>query len=125
MVAIRGANSVLANTKEAILEATENMLKEVISQNNLKDEEMVSIFFSATKDIDAVYPAVAARKLGITNASLLCLQEMPVEGSLKMCVRLLMHVESELKQKDVQHVYLGESISLRPDLMMKEINKNE
>ena len=125
MVAIRGANSVLANTKEAILEATEDMLKEVISQNNLKDEEMVSIFFSATKDIDAVYPAVAARKLGITNASLLCLQEMPVEDSLKMCVRLLMHVESELKQKDVQHVYLGESISLRPDLMMKEINKNE
>lgn len=125
MVAIRGANSVLANTKEAILEATEAMLKEVILQNHLNDEDMVSIFFSATKDLDAVYPAVAARKLGITNASLLCLQEMQVEGSLKQCVRLLMHVENGLSQKDVQHVYLGETISLRPDLMMKELNKND
>ena len=125
MVAIRGANSVLANTKEAILEATEVMLTQVISKNKLKDEDMVSIFFSATKDLDAVYPAVAARQLGITNASLLCLQEMAVEGSLKMCVRLLMHVESDLSQKDVQHVYLGESIHLRPDLMMKELNNND
>ena len=123
MVAIRGANSVEANTKEAILEATEIMLKAVIEQNNLKDEDMMSIFFSATKDLDAVYPAVAARKLGITNASLLCLQEMSVEGSLKMCVRLLMHVDSDLLQKDVQHVYLGESVNLRPDLMMKELQE--
>lgn len=120
MVAIRGANSVEANTREAILDATEDMLKEVIRLNNLKDEDMMSIFFSATKDLDAVYPAVAARKLGITNASLLCLQEMYVEGSLQMCVRLLMHVDSALEQKDVQHVYLGESVKLRPDLIMKE-----
>ena len=121
MVSIRGANSVAANTKEAILEATEEMLKQVIRQNKLADEDMMSIFFSATKDLDAVYPAVAARKLGIVNASLLCLQEMSVQGSLKMCVRLLMHVDNDLKQKDVKHVYLGESVTLRPDLMMKEL----
>lgn len=121
MVAIRGANSVTENTKEAILEATEVMLKAVIEQNDLKDVDMMSIFFSATRDLDAVYPAVAARKLGITNASLLCLQEMYVEGSLKMCVRCLVHVDGRLLQKDVQHIYLGDSVNLRPDLMMKEL----
>ena len=124
MVAIRGANTVIENTTEAILAATEAMLQEVIDQNGLKDEDMVSIFFSSTKDLDAVYPAVAARHIGITNASLLCLQEMYVEGSLEMCVRLLMHVENDLAQKDVKHVYMGEAIRLRPDLMMKEQNND-
>lgn len=123
MVAIRGANSVRANTREAILEATTEMLQKVIEANRLNDEDMVSIFFSATKDLDAVYPAVAARKLGITNASLLCLQEMFVEGYLPMCVRLLMHVENNLTQKEVQHIYLGEATRLRPDLMMEDLER--
>ena len=124
MVAIRGANTVEANTREAILEATEAMVREVIDQNGLKDEDMVSIFFSMTKDLDAVYPAVAARKMGITNASLLCVQELYIEGSLPLCVRLLMHVDSDLTQKDVRHVYMGGAVNLRPDLMMKELEEN-
>lgn len=123
MVAIRGANTVSENSRGAILEATTKLVQAVIDQNNLKDEDMVSIFFSMTKDLDAVYPAVAARKMGITNASLLCLQELHIEGSLPMCVRLLMHVESDLQQKDIKHVYMGEAIKLRPDLMMKELEE--
>lgn len=123
MVAIRGANTVEVNSREAILDATTEMVKAVIEQNGLKDKDMVSIFFSMTKDLDAVYPAVAARKMGITNASLLCLQELYIEGSLPMCVRLLMHVESDLQQKDVKHVYMGDAIKLRPDLMMKELEE--
>ncbi len=121
MVAIRGAITVESNTKEAMLEGTLEMLEAVIKENSLRDEDMVSIFFSTTKDLDAVYPAVAARKMGITNASLLCLQEMYVEGSLKMCIRLLMHVDSDLSQKDVTHVYLKGAQKLRPDLMIKEL----
>ena len=121
MVAIRGAITVTENSKELILEGTAEMLVAVIEQNQLKDEDMVSIFFSTTKDLDAVYPAVAARKMGITNASLLCLQEMYVEGSLTLCIRCLMHVDSHLAQKEVKHVYLKGALALRPDLLLKEL----
>ncbi len=120
MIAIRGAITAEENTRESILAATRTMLQEVIETNNLKDEEIVSIFFTATKDLDAVYPAVAAREMGIVSASLLCFQEMYVEGSLDMCVRLLMHVEKATKQQDVKHAYMGGAVKLRPDLIVKE-----
>lgn len=122
MITIRGAITVEENTREAILEGTTEMLERVIELNKLEDIEMCSITFSATKDLDAVYPAVAARKIGITEASLLCVQEMYVQGSLQMCLRLLMHAEKKgVTQRDVKHVYLRKAESLRPDLMMKEM----
>lgn len=125
MVTIRGAITVEENTREAILTGTTEMLSKIIELNELHDSEMLSIIFSATKDLDAVYPAVAARKIGITDASLLCVQEMYVEGSLTMCLRIMMHVDKiGLIQKDVKHVYMRKAEALRPDLMMKE-NGNE
>lgn len=124
MVAIRGANDVTANTVEAILAATTTMIESVMTANHLKDEDMISIFFSCTKDLDAVYPAVAARQMGIVNASLMCGQEMYVQGSLPMCVRLLMHVDKDMAQKDVQHIYLGKAANLRPDLMMEALEND-
>lgn len=122
MVTIRGAITVEENTREAILEGTTTMLQKVIELNKLEDTEIISITFSATKDLDAVYPAVAARKIGVTQASLLCVQEMYVQESLPMCLRLMMYVDKKyVAQKDVKHVYMRKAEALRPDLMMKEL----
>lgn len=122
MITIRGAITVEENTREAILEGTTAMLEKIIELNNLYDTDMCSIVFSATKDLDAVYPAVAARKLGITEASLLCVQEMAVQASMQMCLRILMHAEKKgVTQRDVKHVYMRKAEALRPDLMMKEM----
>ena len=80
---IRGAVTVDANTREDILLNTRNLLKEIINQNSLKIEDIVSVLFTATRDLDAAYPAVAARELGIVSASLMCAQEMYVRDSLE------------------------------------------
>jgi len=117
MITIRGAITVQTNTREAILEATTQMLEEIIALNQLEEDELRAIFFSATKDLTAVYPAIAAREMGIVTPSLLCLQEMYVEGSLEKCIRILMEVEkTRLKQETVKHVYLRKAENLRPDL---------
>lgn len=116
MIAVRGATTVKANTKEDILEATKELIEVIIKDNNIHVDDVISITFTATKDLDAVYPAVAARALDITAAGLLCMQEMYVEGSLKKCIRVLMQASSNRMQKDVKHIYLNEAIHLRPDL---------
>jgi len=113
---IRGANTVLNNNREEMLECTGKMLEAIIADNNLSVDDIVSITFTATKDLDAVYPAVAAREMGITQASLMCVQEMYVEGSLPKCIRVSVMTECDLCQKDVKHVYMGEAVRLRPDL---------
>lgn len=125
MIVVRGANTVTVNSKEAILAAAKEMLQTALDLNNVAFDDIICIYFSCTRDLDAVYPAVAARKIGIADASLLCFQEMYVEGSLPMCVRLSMHVDREGLQKEVNHAYLGEAIKLRPDLMMKAMEKEE
>ena len=83
LISIRGAITAKNNTSEEILGITENLLKEIIKANNINTDDIISIIFTATKDLDAAYPAVAARKIGITNASLMCMQEMYVVGSLE------------------------------------------
>lgn len=118
LVSIRGAITVEENTKEAILEATSVMLQEIIKQNTIDVEDIISIHFTATKDLDAVYPAVAARGLHITKAALMCLQEMYVVGSLPMCIRAEVLVEvNHLNRQNIQHCYLRGAKRLRPDLI--------
>lgn len=116
MVAIRGAITVKQNTSEEILEATTVLLQEILETNAIDQDKIISIIFTATKDLDAVYPAIAARDLGITDGGLLCMQEMNVVDSLQMCIRVLVHVEANVKQGDVNHVYLRGAKVLRPDL---------
>lgn len=117
-VSIRGAITTEFNTKEAILEATQFMLEEIIKANQLQIEQIVQIHFSATKDLDAVYPAVAARNIGITSASLMCFQEMYVAGSLEKCIRVDVLVEQEgLTRTNIKHQYLRNAKRLRPDLV--------
>ncbi len=117
IVAIRGAITVDANTHDSILKHTQEMLKAIIEKNNIGIEDIIQIHFTATKDLDSVYPAVAAREMGITSAALMCTQEMYVEGFLPMCIRVSVLTYSKfLTQKTVKHVYLGGAKILRTDL---------
>lgn len=113
---IRGANTVENNDREEMLKATREMLEAIMADNGLKIEDIVSITFTATKDLDAVYPAVAAREIGITQAALMCVQEMYVAGSLEKCIRVSVMTECSLCQKNAKHVYMGRAVKLRPDL---------
>lgn len=117
-VSIRGAITVEENTRKAILDATQMMLEAIIKANNIAIEDIIQIHFSATKDLDAVYPAVAAREIGITSAALMCFQEMYVVGSLEKCVRVDVLVEQDgLTRDNVKHQYLKGAQRLRPDLV--------
>lgn len=118
---IRGAITIDNNAKDDILTNTENLLNEIIKENNINIENIINILFTATNDIDMAYPAVAARKIGITNAGLMCMQEMYVEGSLRMCIRVLVTINSDKKQNQVKHIYLKGAEVLRPDLIEKHI----
>ena len=115
MICIRGAIQA-ENTKQSIWQETETMLREAIQANDLALEEIVAIQFTATADLDAAYPAVAARKMGITEAALSCVAEMKVVGSLPRCLRMNLWVENGKAQKEAKHVYLGGAAVLRPDL---------
>ena len=117
---IRGAVTVKHNNAEEILEATRTLLQTIIEKNSLSGgnitQDLVSVIFTATEDLDAVYPAVAARKMGWTNVPLLCMQEMEVAGSLRQCIRVLIHWNTARDQSEMQHIYLGSARALRPDL---------
>lgn len=117
MVSIRGAITVDNNNRAEMLERTKEILTAIMEANQIDMAEIIAIHFTATKDLDAVYPAVAAREIGIVEAALMCFQEMYVQNSLKMCIRVEMQVEKEgLTRQNVQHQYLRGAKNLRPDL---------
>ena len=113
--AIRGAITCSENTAEAIAESTQELLKEIISANELQSAQIIQVIFSATADLNAAYPAKYARALGLTDVPLFCVQEMNVKGSLKMCIRVLLTVDTE--KTTVKPVYLKGARVLRPDLL--------
>lgn len=113
---VRGAITVSANNRDEIISNTSELLKELVEINNIKLEDIASAIFSVTEDIDAEFPAVAARQLGWIYTPLMCTQEIPVKGSLPLCVRVLLTINSDMKQDEIKHVYLKEAIKLRPDL---------
>lgn len=113
---IRGAVTVDANTRKAIREATQRLLKMIVEQNHLALEDMASVFFTGTKDLDVEVPARAAREMGWTAIPMFCAQEMAVQDSLPRCIRVMIHVNTDKTQQEIQHVYLGEAVRLRPDL---------
>ena len=114
---IRGAITVKNNTKQDILAATEELLEEMIAENDLVEEKMASIFFSLTSDLDAVFPAVAARNIGYEQVALFCSQELDIKDGLEKCIRVLIHYNTDIKQKDIKHIYLRQAKNLRPDLV--------
>ncbi len=113
---IRGATTVEMNTEEEVLGRTEELLSEIIVRNSLVIEDIASVIFSVTDDLDAVFPAKAARNLGWVYTPLFCTREIPVPGSLERCIRVLMHVNSDREQKEMVPVYLHKAKKLRPDL---------
>lgn len=117
MHAIRGATTVSADEPYAILEATRELLEQLVDHNALEQCELVSAIFSATPDITSEFPARAARELGWQEVSLLCTTEMAVPGSLPRCIRVLLHVECAEPRERVTHVYLRGARALRPDLV--------
>ena len=99
----------------AILAATEELMRAVIARNSLEADQMVSCIFTCTKDLDAEFPAVAARRLGLDAVPLLCAREIDVPGSLPRTVRLMLHCYAEA-DTPARHVYLREAVALRRDL---------
>ena len=116
MRGVRGAITVKNNSVDDILKATEKLLKKVIRENNIKRKEIISINFTATSDLTAEYPSVAARKMGYTRVPLLNFQEMNVEGSLARCIRLLIYINRNCSLDEISHIYLRQAKKLRPDL---------
>jgi chorismate mutase len=113
--ALRGATTVEENDSAAILQATEELVRTVMERNELDPEQMVSCIFTCTADLDAEFPAVAARNLGLSGVPLLCAREIDVPGSLPRTIRLMLHCYAEA-DAPAQHVYLREAESLRRDL---------
>jgi len=116
---IRGAITVEENTAEKIITNTKILLSEIIKQNNIRLEDIVSCTFSVTRDLDTVYPAVAAREMGWATVPLMCVNEMFVSGSLERVIRVLLLVNTMKSQKEVRHVYLKKAKQLRPDLAIE------
>ncbi len=115
LFALRGAASVTANEADAILAATDELMRELMARNGLAAEAMVSCIFTLTDDLDAEFPAVAARRLGLDHVPLLCARELCVPGSLARVIRVLVHYYAA-EDHQPRHVYLGEARSLRTDL---------
>lgn len=122
---IRGAITVEANTPEAILEAATTLLSEVMQANGLRIEDVASIFFTTTRDLTAEFPAVAANRMGFRDVALLCGHEMDVPGSLPMCLRVLLHVNTEKTPQELVHPYLRGAKALRPDRSEKHEHMTE
>ncbi len=112
---VRGATTADANTRDDILRATRELLALMIRQNGIRAEDVASVVFSTTMDLDAEFPALAARQLGWFDVALLCNHELDVPGSLRRCIRVLMHWNTNMSQKDITHVYVKEATKLRPD----------
>jgi chorismate mutase len=115
LFALRGANSVEANEASAILDGTSVLIRELIDRNALSTDAMVSCIFTLTDDLDAEFPALAARRLGLDKVPLLCAREIPVPGAMPRIVRLMLHYYAD-EQHTPQHVYLGTARGLRSDL---------
>ncbi len=112
---VRGAITVEADEREEVLEATRELLALMIRLNEINSMDVASAIFTTTPDVTAVFPALAARQLGWLDVPLMCGHEMNVPGALPLCIRIMLHWNTEKVQNEIQHVYLREAKSLRPD----------
>ena len=116
---VRGATTVAEDTPDAILEATEELVREIVAANAIHSEDVASALFTVTPDLHAEFPAAAARRMGWTMVPLLNFTEIGVPGRLERCIRVLLHVNTDRLQKEMVHVYLRDAVSLRPDLVSR------
>lgn len=111
--AIRGATTSDNNTKEDIVEATRQMLVSLVEANDLRKEDVISAFFTTTKDLNTQFPAVAARKIGWTEVALMCSHEMFVPDAQEKCIRVMVHVNTDKSPQEINNVYLKDAVNLR------------
>jgi len=117
MRGIRGATTIETDVKENVLSATRELLEKVFASNpDLKTEDIASAIFTVTQDIISVFPALAARQMGWDQVPMMCAQEIPVPGSLPLCIRVLIHWNTNKTQDAIHHIYLREAKKLRPDI---------
>lgn len=114
--AVRGATQVDTNDRDQILEATAELVTEVMTRNTLTTDDVISVIFTATPDLTAEFPALAARKLGFHEVPLLCASEIDVPHALPGVIRLMAHVQTDRPRSEVQHVYLRGATALRLDI---------
>lgn len=114
--ALRGATTVDADTPEQIHERVTTLLKEMWARNEVEHDDLISILFTVTDDITSAFPATAARSIGLGDVPLICAREIPVSGSMPLCVRVLVHFETDKARSELHHVYLENAKSLRDDL---------
>jgi chorismate mutase len=112
---VRGATTADSNHPEEILKATRQLLALMIRQNDIRPEDVASAVFSTTTDLDAEFPALAARQLGWLDVALMCVHELDVPGSLRRCIRILLHWNTEKPASEIVHIYIKEAAALRPD----------
>ncbi len=113
--ALRGAITVDANDGDAILDATEELMRAILEQNGLEPGDLVSCIFTCTDDLDAEFPAAAARRMGLSGVPLLCAREIDVPGALPRVIRILVHCYAD-ESAEARHVYLRDAVALRKDL---------
>jgi monofunctional chorismate mutase len=113
---VRGATTADANTREAIFDATKELLHEIVHANGIDSREIAAVFFAATPDLNAAYPAEAARQLGWNAVPLLSFADLDVPGSVAQCLRVLLLWNTLRQQDEIVHVYLRGAVGLRPDL---------
>ncbi|PZD93536.1 chorismate mutase [Paenibacillus sambharensis] len=114
---IRGAITVEVNEEQPILQATIDVLNGIVTENGISPEEICSVLITVTTDLDAAFPAKAIRQMeGWELVPLMCAVEVPVKGSLERCIRLMVLVNTDKKQAEIKHIYMGEAAALRPDL---------
>ncbi|WP_042477987.1 chorismate mutase [Bacillus ndiopicus] len=115
---VRGATTIEVDQQELVWEATAQLVQEMVKANNIDIEHIASVTVSTTTDITSAFPAKAVRTLeGWQYVPIMCMHEMDVAGALPLCIRVLMLVNTTVAQKDVQHIYLNDAVSLRPDLV--------
>jgi chorismate mutase len=115
--AIRGATTVIENSRESILKDTKELLLAMQEANNINTKDIICIFFSMTSDLNAAFPAEAARQLGWCEVPLFDMQEIPVPGSLSKCIRIMIQINCQKSQSEVKHCYLKGALVLRKDLI--------
>ena len=114
--AIRGATQASVNTAAAIGDATKELLLEMLKANAITSEEVISVIFTVSPDLNAAFPAGSARELGFSDVPLICSVEIDVPGALERTIRVMAHVETGLKKSEISHIYLGAAKSLRRDI---------
>ena len=116
VLALRGAITLDADERDHLLERVQRLLGEMIERNGLSHDDLISILFTATDDVHSVFPALAAREMGLGDVPLMCARELDIVGAMPLCVRILMHVNTPRPRSELRHVYLENARTLRDDL---------